>query len=53
MRDVVLFSLFSEAVVAVILTLRFLLGYGEPFGRALYLGVFHAVSAFDNAGFAL
>ncbi|MEV4834559.1 potassium transporter TrkG [Nonomuraea sp. NPDC049486] len=52
-RNVVLFSLFSEAVVAVILTLRFLLGYGEPFGRALYLGVFHAVSAFNNAGFAL
>ncbi|MEU4701804.1 TrkH family potassium uptake protein, partial [Nonomuraea dietziae] len=32
---------------------RFLLGYGEPFGRAVYLGVFHAVSAFNNAGFAL
>ncbi|MGN9783293.1 TrkH family potassium uptake protein [Nonomuraea sp. ZG12] len=52
-RNVVLFSLFSEAVVAVVLTLRFMLGYGEPFGRAVYLGVFHAVSAFNNAGFAL
>src|SRR3954447_6043316 len=27
--------------------------YDQPLGRALYLGVFHAVSAFNNAGFAL
>ena len=27
--------------------------YDEPLGRAMYLGVFHAVSAFNNAGFAL
>ncbi len=52
-RDVVLFSLACETFVAVVLTLRFALGYGEPFGRALYLGIFHAVSAFNNAGFAL
>ncbi len=42
-----------EALVAVVLTLRFALGYGEPPARALYHGVFHAVSAFNNAGFAL
>ncbi|WP_408648610.1 TrkH family potassium uptake protein [Streptomonospora mangrovi] len=42
-----------EGAVAVLLSARFLLGYGEPLGRALYLGVFHAVSAFNNAGFAL
>jgi potassium uptake TrkH family protein len=42
-----------EVVVAVPLTLRFALFYGEPPGRAVYLGVFHAVSAFNNAGFAL
>ncbi|WP_049563709.1 TrkH family potassium uptake protein [Nonomuraea sp. SBT364] len=52
-RRVVLFSLACEAVVAVVLTGRFLLGYGEPVGRAVYLGVFHAVSSFNNAGFAL
>ncbi|MEV0351465.1 potassium transporter TrkG [Nonomuraea sp. NPDC050680] len=52
-RRVVLFSLACEAIAAVILTARFLLGYGEPFGRAVYLGVFHAISAFNNAGFAL
>lgn len=42
-----------EGLVAVALTARFLLGYGEPFGTAVYHGVFHAVSAFNNAGFAL
>ncbi len=46
-------TLIIEASIAVLLTLRFLLGYGEPLGRALWLGVFHAVSAFNNAGFAL
>ena len=52
-RNVVLFSLACEVVVAAVLTARLSLGYGEPFGRALYLGAFHAVSAFNNAGFAL
>lgn len=42
-----------ESCTAVILTLRFLVAYDEPFPRALYLGVFHAVSAFNNAGFGL
>jgi potassium uptake TrkH family protein len=46
-------SLLFESVTAVLLTLRFWLGYDEPFGRAAYLGLFHAVSAFNNAGFAL
>lgn len=52
-RDVVVFSLICEAVAAVVLTLRFVLAYGESPGRAIYLGVFHAISAFNNAGFAL
>ncbi|MDN5747564.1 MAG: TrkH family potassium uptake protein [Pseudonocardia sp.] len=46
-------SLAIELIVAVPLTLRFALAYGEPPGRAVYLGVFHAVCAFSNAGFAL
>ncbi len=46
-------SLLTELIVAILLTARFMLGYGEPPARAVYLGVFHAVSAFDNAGFAL
>ncbi|WP_435153091.1 TrkH family potassium uptake protein [Micromonospora aurantiaca (nom. illeg.)] len=51
-RRIVLFSLAVEAVVAVVLTLRFALGYGESAGSAAYHGVFHAVSAFNNAGFS-
>ncbi len=50
---VVKVSLLFEVVTAVCLTLRFLIGYDEPLGRAAYHGVFHAVSAFNNAGFAL
>jgi trk system potassium uptake protein TrkH len=46
-------SLLFEAATAVLLTARFWLGYDESFGRAAYHGVFHAVSAFNNAGFAL
>ena len=42
-----------ESVVAVLLTARFAVGYDEPFARAVWLGVFHSVSAFNNAGFAL
>ena len=38
-----------EGVGALILTLRFLTEY--PLKKALWLGVFHAVSAFCNAGF--
>lgn len=52
-RRVVVFSLASEAVVAAVLTGRLLAGYGESPGRASYLGVFHSVMAFNNAGFTL
>jgi len=46
-------SLGTEAVVATLLFLRFWLEHGEPAGRAAHLGLFHAVSAFNNAGFSL
>ncbi|HST71382.1 MAG TPA: potassium transporter TrkG [Kocuria rosea] len=46
-------SLVIEAAVAVMLFLRFLTGYGYPAAQALWHGVFHAVSAFNNAGFTL
>ncbi|MFD1718740.1 TrkH family potassium uptake protein [Georgenia deserti] len=46
-------TIILEAAVTVILTARWMIGYGEPFGRALWLGLFHAISAFNNAGFAL
>ncbi|MDI9894044.1 potassium transporter TrkG [Rhodococcus sp. IEGM 1381] len=46
-------SLIIESVIALCLAARFFVGYDEPFGRSLWLGVFHSVSAFNNAGFAL
>ncbi len=46
-------SLLFEAATAGVLAARLWAGYGQPPGRAVYLGVFHAVSAFNNAGFAL
>mgnify|MGYP003135954989 CR=1 FL=1 len=42
-----------EVLAAVLLAGRFAITHGEPAHRAAYLGVFHAVSAFNNAGFAL
>lgn len=50
---VVRISLTIEAAVAVVLAAQFMVRYDEPFGRACWLGVFHSVSAFNNAGFAL
>ena len=46
---VIIGSFSIEALGALILTLRFLPGFG--FGTALKWGVFHAISAFCNAGF--
>lgn len=51
--SVILLSAFFESIAAAILTLRFWLSYDYSFGAALYRGVFHAVTAFNNAGFAL
>lgn len=53
LKGVLTITVAIEAVVAAALVLRLALGYDEPWGRASYLGVFHAVSAFNNAGFAL
>ncbi|MCD0453367.1 TrkH family potassium uptake protein [Actinocorallia sp. API 0066] len=52
-RNVVIFSLATEAVLATILGLRFVLTYGYGAGSGAYLGVFHAVAAFNNGGIAL
>ncbi|WP_127507800.1 TrkH family potassium uptake protein [Actinoplanes solisilvae] len=46
-------SLLMEAVVAVALTWRFAVGYDIGLTRSTYLGIFHAISAFNNAGFGL
>jgi trk system potassium uptake protein TrkH len=50
-KHVLLFTLLVEAAGAVLLTVHW---SGEfPFPRAVYLGVFHSISAFCNAGFTL
>ncbi|GAA3305306.1 potassium transporter TrkG [Glutamicibacter nicotianae] len=46
-------SLAIESVVAAILAIRFGLAYGDDPAGAIWHGAFHAVSAFNNAGFAL
>jgi trk system potassium uptake protein len=43
----------AEAAISVVLTLRFWLYYDYSFGHAVWEAVFHAVQAFNNAGFAL
>jgi trk system potassium uptake protein TrkH len=50
---VVRVSLTIEAVVATIFALRFAFSYGYSPGEAIWLGVFHGISSFNNAGFAL
>ncbi|TDS86317.1 potassium uptake TrkH family protein [Nesterenkonia aurantiaca] len=50
---IVKISLSIEGVLAVVLVLRFYLSYQMGFGEALWQGVFHSVSAFNNAGFSL
>nr|WP_253181893.1 potassium transporter TrkG [Cellulosimicrobium cellulans] len=42
-----------EAVVALLVAARLVVGYDVSPGTALWHGVFHAVSAFNNAGFGL
>jgi trk system potassium uptake protein len=53
LRWVALIMLACEATVAAVLSMRFWLGHDYGFGKALWHGLFHAVSAFNNAGFAL
>jgi len=48
---ILLLTFVVESVGALLLTLRLAADY--PLGRAAYLGLFHAVSAFNNAGFDL
>ncbi|HYO84904.1 MAG TPA: potassium transporter TrkG [Dermatophilaceae bacterium] len=43
----------AEIVVALLLTMRFRAAYDDALSTALWHGVFHSVSAFNNAGFAL
>ena len=51
LKRVVLITLLVEGVATVILTLRFAVEHS--IGQAFFLGLFHAISAFNNAGFSL
>ena len=51
MLHILAFTFICEGLGAAALTLRFMRDF--PAGEALWLGVFHAVSAFCNAGFGL
>lgn len=42
-----------ELSLASILATRFALAYDFPVGKAIYAGIFHAISAFNNAGLSL
>ncbi len=53
LRAVALTTLVVEALVAVVLCARLATSYDESLGQAAYHGWFHAVSAFNNAGFSL
>jgi trk system potassium uptake protein TrkH len=48
---VTLMTFSLEGIGAALLTIRFAMDY--PLDTALYYGIFHAISAFNNAGFAL
>ncbi|KRE31535.1 ATPase [Agromyces sp. Soil535] len=52
-RAVVGLTLLIEAIVALLLFLRFLIHYGWDVGRAAWNAVFDSISAFANLGFAL
>src|SRR5688572_7806677 len=49
---IIAFSLAFELLVAIVLTIRLVWNYGQPFGRAAYHGVFHSVAAFTNGSFS-
>jgi len=53
LRQVVVVSLVAEVLTAMVLLFRFRTAYDVPLGRSLWISVFHAVSAFNNAGFSL
>lgn len=53
LRGVARTTVAVELATALVLALRWWISYGEAPGRALWLGVFHSISAFNNAGFAL
>ena len=52
-RVVLVVTVACELVLTAILSTRLAMAYAMPWGEALWSGLFHAVSAFNNAGFSL
>jgi potassium uptake TrkH family protein len=52
-RNIVLTTLAFEALFAVVLSARYFIAYDYGFSTAAIHGVFHSISAWNNAGFAL
>lgn len=50
-RRVLLYSLVIQLAGAVLFCIRFM--YDMPLGKAVYYGIFHSISIFNNAGFDL
>lgn len=50
-RRVLIYSLVIQLTGAALLAVRFMLDM--PFGKAIYYGLFHSISIFNNAGFDL
>lgn len=48
-RKVIIYALVIESTGAMLLAIRF--AYDMPIGQAIYKGIFHGVSFFNNAGF--
>lgn len=48
-RKVLFYSISIEVIGAILFTIRW--SFDMPFGKALYFGVFHSISLFNNAGF--
>ncbi len=53
LRKAILFTILFESAGAALLTWRFSAFHGMPAGKAVYMGLFHAISGFCNAGFSL
>lgn len=52
-KVVLVVTLIGEAILAFVLAARLYFSESYPIFKALWYGVFHSVSAFNNAGFAL
>ncbi|QOT00349.1 Ktr system potassium transporter B [Brevibacterium sp. JNUCC-42] len=50
-KRIIVITLTVELIGAIVLALRW--SYEMPWQKAIYYGIFHSISAFNNAGFAL